>query len=171
MAIIKKFRDKTPSWGKGCYFSDNAALIGDCRLGDGCSVWFNAVLRADINSIIIGSRSNVQDNACIHVSLGEGSVTIGDDVTIGHNATVHGCRIANGALIGMGATVLDGAEIGEGAIVGAGALVLQGTHIGPHEIWGGVPAKFIKNTRPGQAEKYARAYTSLIKEYLGPDAE
>lgn len=163
-AIIKSFKGKTPQWGKGCYFSENAVLVGDCTLGDECSVWFNAVLRADINSIRLGDRCNVQDGACLHVAHGNGSVVIGNDVTIGHNATVHACTVHDGALIGMGSTVLDGAVVGEGAIVAAGAVVLQHTVIGPNEIWGGVPAKYIKQAALGQAIAYAKSYVGLIKK-------
>jgi carbonic anhydrase/acetyltransferase-like protein (isoleucine patch superfamily) len=166
MALIKKFQEKTPRIGKDCYLSENATIIGDCSLGDDCSVWFNAVIRADINFIHIGQRCNIQDGACVHVSRGDGSVTIGNDVSIGHNATVHACTIHDGALIGMGATVLDGAEVGEGAIVAAGAVVLQHTKIGAHEIWGGVPAKFIKMAQPHQAEDYAKAYMEVKPYYM-----
>lgn len=166
MALIKEVRGMRPQWGKDCFLAENATLIGDCRLGNDCSVWYCAVLRADINHIYIGHRTNVQDGACIHVARGSGSVDIGHDVSIGHNATVHACRIEDGALIGMGATVLDGSVVGQGAIVAAGALVLQGTKIGAHEIWGGVPARFIKHTTPGQAERYAEAYIRLKEDYM-----
>lgn len=166
--IIKPFNGKAPHWGKDCYFSENAAIIGDCTLGDDCSVWFNAVLRADINAIRLGDRCNVQDGACIHVAHGNGAVTIGNDVSIGHNATVHACTIHDGALIGMGAVVLDGAVVGQGAIVAAGAVVLKHTVIGPNEIWGGVPAKLIKKAAPGQAIAYAQAYINVKKNYKKP---
>ena len=145
MALIKSYKGKSPRWGKECYFSENATLVGDVTLGDQCSVWFNAVVRGDVAPITIGDRTN--------------------DVTIGHNVTVHACTICNGALIGMGATLLDDCEVGEGAIVAAGALVLQGTKIPAHEIWGGVPAKFIKPTRPGQTDNAAH-YVEYAKEYM-----
>lgn len=166
MALIKSIFGLTPKWGKDCYFSENATIVGGVTMGDECSVWFNAVVRGDVAPITIGSRVNVQDGACIHVTNEVGPVLIEDDVSIGHNATVHACTIRRGALIGMGATVLDGAEIGEGAIVAAGALVLQGTKVGSHETWGGVPAHFIKHTRPEQAESFARHYVEYSKEYL-----
>ena len=102
MAIIKTFQGKSPQWGERCYLADNATLIGDCTLGNDCSIWFGAVIRADINSITLGDRTNLQDCACIHVAHGEGRCTIGNDVSIGHNATVHACTVGNGALIGMG---------------------------------------------------------------------
>ena len=166
MAIIKSVKGMTPKWGKECYFSENAAIVGDVVMGDECSIWFNAVVRGAVAYIRMGNRVNVQDGACVHVTYETGPTNIEDDVSIGHNATVHACTIRRGALIGMGATVLDDADIGEGAIVAAGALVLQGTKIGPHEIWGGVPAKFIKKTRPDQAESFAAHYVGYSKWYL-----
>jgi len=165
MALIKSYKGLSPRWGEGCYFSENATIVGDVRMGDQCSVWFNAVVRGDVAPITIGDRTNVQDGACIHVTHETGPTHIGNDVTIGHNATVHACNVHDDALIGMGATLLDNCEVGEGAIVAAGALVLQGTKIPPYEIWGGVPAKFIKNTRPGQADNAAH-YVKYAQEYL-----
>lgn len=166
MALIKSVKGLQPKWGKDCYFSENATIVGEVTMGDECSIWFNAVLRGDVAPITMGNRVNVQDGSCVHVTNTTGPVVIEDDVTIGHNATVHACTIRRGALIGMGATVLDHADIGEGAVVAAGALVLQGTKIGEHEIWGGVPAKFIKKTKPHQAEDFAQHYVEYSKWYL-----
>lgn len=166
MALIKTVKGLAPKWGKDCYFSETAAIVGEVVMGDECSVWFNAVVRGDVAPITMGNRVNIQDGACVHVTNTAGPVVMEDDVTVGHNATVHACTIRRGALIGMGATVLDNADIGEGAIVAAGALVLQGTKIGPHEIWGGVPAKFLKKTRPDQAESFAAHYVEYSKWYL-----
>lgn len=137
MALVKSINGLNPKWGEGCYFSENATIVGEVTMGRECSVWFNAVLRADVAPITMGDAVNVQDGACIHVTNTTGPVAIGNNVSIGHNATVHACTIRDGALVGMGATLLDGCDVGEGAIVAAGALVLQGTKIGPHEIWGG----------------------------------
>lgn len=153
MALIKTVLGKTPKFGKDCYFSENATIIGDVEMGDQCTVWFNAVVRGDVNYIKIGNRVNIQDGSCLHTTYEKAAIEIGDDVTIGHNVTLHGCTIHSGALIGMGVTVLDKADIGEGAIVAAGALVLQHTKIGPGELWGGVPAKFIKKVEPQQAKE------------------
>ena len=169
MAIIKSINGLTPHWGKDCYFSENAAIVGEVTMGDECSVWFNAVVRGDVAPITMGNRVNVQDGACIHVTNTTGPTVIEDDVTIGHNATVHACTVRSGALIGMGSTVLDNAEIGRGAVVAAGALVLGDTKVGDHEIWGGVPAKFIKKTRPGQAESFAAHYVEYAKDYLAEE--
>lgn len=166
MALIKSIKGLTPKWGKECYFSENATIVGEVIMGDECSVWFNAVVRGDVAHVHIGNRVNIQDGACVHVTNGIGPTEIEDDVSIGHNATVHACTIRKGALIGMGATVLDNADIGEGAIVAAGALVLQGTKVGAHEIWGGVPAKCLKKTSPDQAESFAAHYVEYSKWYL-----
>mgnify|MGYP000435336864 CR=1 FL=1 len=112
MALIKPINGLTPHWGKDCYFSENATIVGEVTMGDECSIWFNAVVRGDVAPITIGHRTNVQDGACIHVTNTTGPTVIGNDVTIGHNATVHACTINDGALIGMGATLLDGCEVG-----------------------------------------------------------
>ncbi len=169
MAIIKSVNGLTPKFGKECYFSENAAIVGEVTMGDECSVWFNAVVRGDVAPVIMGNRCNVQDGAVVHVTNKIGPTVMEDDVTIGHNATVHACTLKKGCLIGMGSTVLDNAVVGEGAVVAAGALVLGGTIIGDHEIWAGVPAKFIKKTRPNQAESFAEHYVGYSKWYLKED--
>lgn len=153
MAIIKTVLGLTPSFGKNCYFSEGAVIVGDVTMGDDCTVWFNAVVRGDVDYIRIGHRVNIQDNACLHTLYKKAGIDIGDDVTIGHSVTLHGCTVKSGALIGMGATVLDHAVIGEGAIIAAGALVLKNTQVGDGELWGGVPAKFIKKVDPAQARE------------------
>ena len=142
--MIKTINGKTPHFGKECYVSETAAVIGDVTMGDSCSVWYSAVVRGDIEYIKTGNRVNIQDCAVLHTTPGIGAVEIGDDVTIGHNATVHGAKIGNNVLIGMGSTLLDNCHIGNGAIIAAGALVLKNTVVGENEVWGGVPAKFIK---------------------------
>ena len=153
MAPIKTVCGLTPKWGKDCYFSENATIVGDVQMGDQCTVWFNAVVRGDVNYIKIGNRVNIQDGSCLHTLYQKAAIEIGDDVTIGHNVTLHGCTVKSGALIGMGATVLDNAVIGEGAIIAAGALVLKGTEVGDGELWGGVPAKFIKKVDAEQSKE------------------
>ena len=170
MALIKSYKGLSPKWGTGCYFSENATIVGDVTMGDDCSIWFGAVVRGDVAPITMGHRSNVQDGAVVHVTNTVGPRHIGNDVTIGHCACVHACTIHDGALIGMGSTILDGAEIGEGAIIAAGALVLQNTKVGPHELWGGVPAKMLKMAKPGMAEAYAEHYVGYAHEYLEADA-
>ena len=147
MALIKSYRGLAPKWGRDCYFSENATIVGDVTMGDECSVWFNAVVRGDVAPITIGNCTNIQDGSCVHVTFDTGPTHIGSYVTIGHNVTVHACTIHDHALIGMGSTLLDGCEVGEGSIVAAGALVLQNTKIPAGEIWGGVPAKYLKPVR------------------------
>jgi carbonic anhydrase/acetyltransferase-like protein (isoleucine patch superfamily) len=170
MAIIKTLQGiPAPRFGRHCYFSEGAVIVGDVEMGDDCTVWFNAVVRGDVHFIKIGNRTNIQDNSCLHTLNGKAPCILGDDVTVGHSVTLHGCEVKDGALIGMGATVLDHAVVGRGAIVAAGALVLSGTQIGDGELWGGVPAKFIKMARPGMAEAFAAHYVDYGKEYLEAD--
>ena len=159
-----KVRGKEPVWGKRCMIADNATLAGDITMGDDCSVWFGAVLRADVEKIVMGDRCNVQDLACIHQSLGRPAI-LGNDVSVGHGAVVHAAVIHDGALIGMNAVVLDNVEVGRGSIVAAGAVAVSGTRILDGEIWGGIPARFIKKTAPGQAEDYAKNYLNIKEWY------
>ncbi len=156
MAYIKEVRGFNPQIGKDCFLAENATVVGDVVMGEGCSVWFNAVLRGDVNSIRIGNHVNIQDGTVLHTLYEKSVVEIGDYVSVGHNVTIHGAKIDNYALIGMGATVLDYAEIGEGAIVAAGALVLSNTKIPPYTLWAGVPAKFVKNVEPEQTNEMNR---------------
>ncbi len=171
MALIKAVRGFTPVIGNDCFLAENATIVGDAVIGDGCSIWFNAVLRGDVNSIRVGNHVNIQDAAVLHTLYQKSTITIGDYVSIGHNVTIHGASVHDYALIGMGSTLLDGAEVGEGAIVAAGALVLKNTKIGPYEVWGGVPAKFIKKADPEQTSEINRKiahnyamYASWYKE-------
>lgn len=170
-ALIVPVRGFVPKIGKDCFLAPNATIVGDTVLGEGCSVWFNAVLRGDVNSIRIGNHVNIQDGSVLHTLYQKSTIEIGDYVSIGHNVTVHGAHIHDYALIGMGSTLLDDVEVGEGAIVAAGALVLKGTKIGPYEVWGGVPAKFIKKADPEQTNEINRKiahnyamYASWYKE-------
>lgn len=183
MALIKTICGHTPRFGRRCYLSENATVVGDVVMGDDCSVWFNAVVRGDVNFIRIGHRVNIQDGSCLHTLLHKASITIGNDVTIGHNVTLHGADVSDGALIGMGATLLDNCHVGRGAIIAAGALVLGGTTVGDGELWGGVPAKFIKRVDPAQAAELNRGIAAHYLDYarwyvaenpatlLNPDAE
>lgn len=153
MSLIKSVRGFTPQIGENVFLADNATIIGDVVIGNDCSIWFNTVLRGDVNSIRIGNRVNIQDGSVIH-TLYEKSVTeIGDDVSIGHNVVVHGAKIESGALIGMGAVVLDHAVIGEGALIAAGSVVLSGTKVEAGSIYAGVPAKFVKNMEAKQSKE------------------
>ena len=167
MALIKEVRGFTPQIGEDCYLAENATVVGDVIMGSGCSIWFNAVLRGDVNSIRIGNNVNIQDGSVLHTLYEKSTVVIGDYVSIGHNVTVHGARINDYALIGMGATLLDYAEIGEGAIVAAGALVLSNTKIEPYTLWAGVPAKFVKNIEPDKTNEMNRKIAHNYAMYAG----
>ena len=153
MALIVPVRGFTPQIGKDCFLAENATIVGDVVMGDGCSIWFNAVLRGDVNSIRIGNHVNIQDGAVLHTLYQKSTIEIGDYVSVGHNVTIHGATVKDYALIGMGATVLDGAVIGEGAIIAANALVLSNTIVEPNTIWAGVPAKMVKKVDPQQSQE------------------
>ena len=153
MALIKSVRGFTPKIGKNTFLADNATIVGDVEIGEGCSIWFNAVLRGDVNSIRIGNGVNIQDGSVLHTLYEKSTIEIGNDVSIGHNVTIHGAKICDGALVGMGSTVLDHAVIGEGAIIAAGAVVLSNTIVEPGSIYAGIPAKFVKKVDPEQAKE------------------
>ncbi|MDR1678924.1 MAG: gamma carbonic anhydrase family protein [Prevotellaceae bacterium] len=156
MALIKSVRGFTPDIADDCFLAENATIVGDVKVGSGSSIWFNAVLRGDVNSIRIGQNVNIQDGSVLHTLYEKSTIEIGDFVSVGHNVTIHGAKIDNYALIGMGATVLDHAVVGEGAIVAAGALVLANTQIEPYSLWAGVPAKFVKKVAPEQSKEINR---------------
>jgi len=166
-------RGFNPKIGRDCFIAPNATIVGDVTIGDECSLWFNTVLRGDVNTITIGDRVNIQDGSVLHTLYQKSTITIGNDVSIGHNVTLHGCKIHDFALIGMGATVMDDAEVGEGALVAAGAVVLSRTKIGPNEMWAGAPAKFIKNVDPETARelnrKIAHNYLMYSRWYTHPE--
>ena len=145
MALIKDVLGKSPVIGKGTYLAETATVIGDVQMGENCSVWFNAVIRGDVHYIKIGSKVNIQDNVMLHCTYQKSPLSIGNNVSIGHNAIVHGCTIKDNVLIGMGAIVMDDCIIEEKSIVGAGSVVTKGTHIKSGEVWGGIPAKKIKD--------------------------
>ena len=134
-----------PTFGNNCYIAPNATIAGDVVMGDDCSIWFNAVLRGDVNIIRMGNKVNVQDGAIIHCTYLKAATTIGNNVSIGHNAIVHGCVIHDNVLVGMGAIVMDHAKIGSNSIIAAGAVVLENTEVEPGSIYAGVPAKKVKN--------------------------
>ena len=163
MALVKEVRGFTPEIGENTYLADNATIIGDVVIGKDCSIWFNAVLRGDVNSIRIGDRVNIQDGSVLHTLYQKSVVEIGDDVSVGHNVVIHGAKIENGALIGMGSVVLDHAVVGEGAIIAAGSVVLSGTQVEPGSIYAGVPAKFVKKVDSDQAKEINQ---KIAKNYL-----
>ncbi len=173
MALIKKLRGVTPKVGKDCYLAENATIIGDVVMGNECSVWFNAVLRGDVNAIRIGNRVNIQDGVVIHTlykdSANPSITEIGDNVSLGHNVIIHGAKIEDNTLIGMGAVVLDNAVVGSGTIVAANSLVLSNAVLEPNSIYAGVPAKKIKEIAPDQArdivQRTANDYLMYSKWY------
>ena len=145
MPVILPVKGVSPSFGNNCFIAPNATVVGDVQMGDDCSIWFNAVLRGDVNSIRMGNKVNVQDGAIIHCTYLRAATTIGNNVSIGHNAIVHGCVIHDNVLVGMGAIVMDHAKIGSNSIIAAGAVVLENTEVEPGSIYAGVPAKKVKN--------------------------
>ena len=156
---------KDPQIHKTAFIAPGAHVVGDVILKRDSSIWYNTVARADINQIIIGERSNVQDNSVIHLENDQG-VIIGNDVTIGHNAIIHGCTIEDGALIGMGAIIMNGVTIGKGAVVGAGAVVREDMQVADHELIVGVPGKIVKTLPKEIMEqniKWAGKYVKLAR--------
>lgn len=163
MATILKLNDKTPRAGADCWLAPNATLVGDVVMGNQCTVWFNAILRGDVNSIIMGDRVNIQDGVVVHCTYQRAATMIGNDVSIGHNAIVHGCTIEDEVLIGMGAIVMDGAVVGKHSIVGAGAVVTQNTIIPPGTVWVGNPARYLKAITPELFEVFHKTSQNYIK--------
>jgi carbonic anhydrase/acetyltransferase-like protein (isoleucine patch superfamily) len=145
MSIILPVKGILPVMGNNCFIAPNATIVGEVIMGDDCSIWFNAVLRGDVNFIKLGNKVNVQDGAIIHCTYQKFGTTIGNNVSIGHNAIVHGCVIDDNVLVGMGAIVMDNCHVGSNSIIAAGAVVLENTTIEPGTIYAGVPAKKIKD--------------------------
>lgn len=160
--IIKTVNGKSPEFGKDIYIADNATIVGDVITGDHCSIWFNAVIRGDVNAIRLGNKVNVQDGVVIHCTYQRYATHIGNNVSLGHNAIVHGCTIEDNVLIGMGSIVMDGCVVGQNSIVAAGAVVTQNTHIEAGSVYAGIPAKKIKdideNLSKQEVERIANNY-------------
>lgn len=169
MALIKELRGIIPKFGEDCFLAENSTIIGDVEMGNQCSVWFNAVVRGDVNSIRMGDRVNVQDGAVIHCTFEKTKTLIGNDVSIGHNALVHGCTIHDKVLIGMGAIVMDDAVVESNCIIAAGAVVLQNSHLKSGFIYAGVPAKAVKplseELSKGEIERIAANYIHYSSWY------
>jgi len=167
--MIRNYQGHKPLIPTSCYVDISAQIIGDVTLGENSSVWMNAVLRGDVNSIRVGANSNVQDCAVLHGQRNLYSVEVGEWVTIGHNATVHGCLVEDGCLIGIGAVVLNNCRIGEGSIIAAGAVVPEGTTVPPRTLWAGVPAKMRRELGDEDQKlirEYAQNYLDYVKIYL-----
>jgi carbonic anhydrase/acetyltransferase-like protein (isoleucine patch superfamily) len=167
--VIRSYQGHTPQFPSSCYIDLSAQLIGDVILGDRSSVWMNAVLRGDVNSIRVGACSNVQDCAVLHGQRNLYPVIVGDWVTIGHNATVHGCTIGDNVVVGMGARVLNNSRVGEGCIIAAGSVVPEHTVVPPHTLWAGVPAKMRRELSEKDLNlirEYAQNYLDYVEIYL-----
>lgn len=166
--MIKPFRGTYPQIHQSAFVEDSAQIIGDVRIGEESSVWFNAVLRGDVFHIRIGNRTNIQDGTVVHVASGTHATILEDEVTVGHNATLHGCYIERGCLIGMGSIVMDDAHIGAESIVAAGALVSPGTHVPPRSLVTGTPARVkraLTNEEVAGLANYWKNYVGYTKEY------
>lgn len=173
--MILPYRGVMPRIHPSVFMVDTASVIGDVEIGAESSLWFNSVVRGDVNYIRIGERTNVQDNSTLHVTKDVYPLIIGSDITIGHNVTLHGCVVRDRCLIGMGAIILDDAEIGEDSIVGAGALVTEGTKVPPGSLVLGMPAKVKREITDKERERILRSaknYIGYSKNYMegGPDA-
>jgi carbonic anhydrase/acetyltransferase-like protein (isoleucine patch superfamily) len=162
MALIKACKGIEPQFGNDCWLAENATIVGDVIMGDQCSVWFNAVVRGDVNSIRIGNKVNIQDGAVLHCTYEKTKVNLGNNVSIGHNALVHGCTVEDNVLIGMGSIVMDDCYIEANCIIAAGAVLLEGTRVESWSIYAGVPAKKVKTLSPelfkGEVQRIANNY-------------
>lgn len=160
--IIRELNGVKPQFGSDCFFAENAVVVGDVVLGDFCSIWYNAVIRGDVNYIRVGNKVNIQDGAVVHCTYEKFPTNIGNNVSIGHNAIVHGCTIKDNVLIGMGAIVMDDCVVESNTIIAAGAVVTQGTKVEGESIYAGTPAKKIKDISAelisGEIERIANNY-------------
>ncbi len=169
MSTILTINGVHPTFGLNCFIAPNATITGDVIMGNDCSIWFNAVLRGDVNSIRMGNKVNIQDGAIVHCTYKRAATKIGNNVSVGHNAIVHGCTIHDNVLIGMGAIVMDHAEVSSNVIIAAGSVVLEDTKIEEGCIYGGVPAKKIKDISPemikGEINRIAESYVMYASWY------
>lgn len=163
MALLLPVAGVFPVFGEACWLAPNATIVGDVQTGDACTIWFNAVVRGDVNRIVIGNQVNIQDGAVIHCTYQKTQTIIGDRVSIGHNAILHGCVVEDEVLIGMGAIVMDGAVIGKNSIIAAGAVVTQNKTIPPNTIWAGNPAKYLKDVDEKNTDVFLRTANNYVK--------
>lgn len=168
MALIQSIKGISPQLPSSCFLAENSTVVGDVKLGENCSIWYNAVVRGDVNSIEVGDETNIQDGAIIHCTYQKAATKIGNRVSIGHKAIVHGCTIQDDVLIGMGAIVMDHAVIESGSIVAAGAIVTAGTKVEANTIYAGIPAKKLNTVSEENLEmikRTAKNYT-LYKTWI-----
>ena len=167
--MILPYRGVYPEIDSSVFIEQSARVIGDVKIGGLSSVWFNVVIRGDVNYIRIGERTNVQDNSTLHVTKDIYPLIIGNEVTIGHNVVLHGCTLEDRILVGMGAIVLDNAHIGESSIIGAGAIVTEGKKIPPRSLVLGVPARVVRTLTDEEVERIARSarnYIDYARDYM-----
>lgn len=167
--LIFPYRDIMPEIDQSVFVAPNASIIGDVKIGAESSIWFGCAVRGDVNNITIGERTNIQDGTVIHVSSTTQGTYIGDDVTVGHMALLHACTIGNQAFIGMKACIMDDAVVEDQAMVAAGALVTSGKTVPSGQLWGGSPAKYMRNLSDEEIKflKFsAERYVKLSREYL-----
>lgn len=170
--MIRSFINRTPETDETNFIAETAAVIGDVHLGSDASVWFSATVRGDVNRIRIGARSNIQDNAVVHVTHHSAPTHIGNNVTVGHAAVIHGCTVRDRVLVGMGAIILDHADIGSDTIIGAGALITGGKKIPARSLVLGSPAKVVRTLTDEEVASimdYANNYVRYKNVYLGVD--
>ena len=166
MPLIKSINNITPKILEGVFLADNAVVVGDVIIGKESSVWFNTVIRGDVNSIIIGNSVNIQDGVVVHCTYQKTKTIIGDNVSIGHNAIIHGCEIRNNVLIGMGAIIMDNVVIEENSIIAAGAVLTKGTYVKSGSLFAGVPAKFKRSLFEEEIENDIIKTVKNYKKYL-----
>lgn len=167
--MLKPYKNISPKIHATTFVAENAVIIGDAEIGEESSIWYNCVVRGDVNDIKIGARTNIQDGTVIHVSSTTQGTYIGDDVTVGHMALIHACTIGDRAFIGMKACVMDDAVVEEEAMVAAGALVTSGKRVPKHQLWAGAPAKYMRDLTPEEIKflKFsAERYVKLSRTYL-----
>lgn len=160
--MIKKYKDAFPKIDNSAFIEESAQVIGDVEIGKDSSVWFNAVVRGDVNFIRIAERTNIQDGCVLHVTKGTHPLVLGNDITVGHAVTLHGCTIKDRCLIGMGAIVLDGAEVGEDSIIGAGALVKEGMKVEAGTLVVGVPARVVRKLNEEEKTRIKKSAVNYI---------
>ncbi len=167
--IIKELKGVKPIFGKACFFAENSVVIGNVEMGDQCSIWYNAVIRGDVNYIKMGDKVNVQDGAIIHATYKVSPTNIGNNVSIGHNAIVHGCTIHDNVLVGMGAIIMDDCIIESNSIIAAGAVITKRTIVKSGSIFGGMPAKKLKDISEelisGEIDRIANNYIKYASWY------
>lgn len=168
--MLRSYKNISPTISSGCYIDASAQVIGDVTIGENSSIWMNAVVRGDVNSIRIGANSNIQDNSVLHGMLNKYKVIVGDWVTVGHSVTLHGCTIGDRCLIGMGCIILNNATIGEGSIIAAGCLIPENTVVEPYSLWAGLPGTFKKKIHDDATQQsilqYAKNYLGYTEQYL-----